>query len=62
MGTDMGHIHLQVANLGDAERFYVDVLGFDVVLEMHSVSGRETTGDILFVPASSYHHHGFNMC
>jgi catechol 2,3-dioxygenase len=47
-GTDMGHIHLQVANIRDAERFYVDVLGFERMIGMPTAS---------FVSAGGYHHH-----
>lgn len=40
---------------------YVDVLGFDVVLEARGVLGWGTSGDILFVAVGGYHHHlGFN--
>ena len=48
VGTDMGHIHLQVANIRDAERFYVEVLGFERMIGMPSAS---------FVSAGGYHHH-----
>ena len=48
-GTRVGHVHLQVAELRDIERFYVDVLGFDV-------SARHDSG-ALFVSAGGYHHH-----
>lgn len=47
-GTDMGHIHLQVADLAAAERFYVGVLGFERMMGMPSAS---------FVSAGRYHHH-----
>ena len=47
-GTDMGHIHLQVAEVRSAERFYVDVLGFERMAGMPSAS---------FVGAGGYHHH-----
>lgn len=47
-GTDMGHIHLQVADIGAAERFYVGVLGFERMMGMPSAS---------FVGAGRYHHH-----
>jgi catechol 2,3-dioxygenase len=47
-GTDMGHIHLQVADIRDAERFYVDVLGFERMIGMPMAS---------FVSAGGYHHH-----
>jgi catechol 2,3-dioxygenase len=48
-GTRMGHVHLQVADLADAEDFYRGVLGFDV-----SVRGYPGA---LFVSAGGYHHH-----
>ena len=47
--TVMGHVHLHVARLADAERFYVDVLGFDV-MQRYGPSA-------LFVSAGGYHHH-----
>ena len=53
VGTDMGHIHLQVADIAASERFYVGVLGFDLVQRFGSSAG--------FVSAGGYHHHiGFN--
>jgi catechol 2,3-dioxygenase len=48
-GTHIGHIHLQVANLRDAEAFYVQALGFDVMVR--------TYPGALFVAAGGYHHH-----
>jgi catechol 2,3-dioxygenase len=48
LGTDMGHIHLQVADIRDAERFYVEVLGFERTIGMPMAS---------FVSAGGYHHH-----
>lgn len=47
--TKIGHIHLQVSDLQKAERFYVELLGFDVV--QRSYPGA------LFVSAGGYHHH-----
>jgi len=47
-GTTLGHVHLQVGDVGQAEQFYHRVLGFDVV------AGGETA---LFVSAGGYHHH-----
>jgi catechol 2,3-dioxygenase len=47
-GTDMGHIHLQVADVAAAERFYTGVLGFERMASMPSAS---------FVSAGGYHHH-----
>jgi catechol 2,3-dioxygenase len=51
-GTDIGHVHLRAADLDRIKAFYVDILGFDVVVEMP---------DALFLSAGGYHHHlGFN--
>lgn len=48
-GTTVGHIHLQVSDLGKAERFYHRLLGFDVT--QRSYPGA------LFLSAGGYHHH-----
>lgn len=48
-GTRIGHVHLQVANLREAEDFYSDVLGFDVTVRDYPRA--------LFVSAGGYHHH-----
>jgi catechol 2,3-dioxygenase len=48
-GTRIGHVHLQVASIPDAEAFYHGVLGFDVIV-------RGFPG-ALFVSAGGYHHH-----
>jgi len=48
-GTDIGHVHLQVADLGAAEAFYCGLLGF-------TVTQRSYPG-ALFVSAGGYHHH-----
>jgi catechol 2,3-dioxygenase len=48
-GTVIGHVHLQVASIRDAEAFYHGVLGFDVTT-------RDYPG-ALFVSAGGYHHH-----
>src|ERR687886_1320833 len=60
-GITIGHVHLRTADIDRVRAFYVDVLGFDVVLEARDVPGWGTTGDILFLAAGGYHHHlGFN--
>jgi catechol 2,3-dioxygenase len=60
-GVTIGHVHLRTADIDRVRAFYVDVLGFAVVLEARGVPGWGTTGDILFVAAGGYHHHlGFN--
>jgi catechol 2,3-dioxygenase len=48
-GTTMGHVHLQVSELEDTERFYSGVLGFDVTVRGYPGA--------LFVSAGGYHHH-----
>ncbi len=53
-GTRIGHVHLQVSELRETERFYIGVLGFDLIT-------REYPG-ALFVSAGGYHHHiGLNV-
>jgi catechol 2,3-dioxygenase len=47
--TRVGHIHLHVADLPAAERFYVGVLGFSVMARYG--------GEAVFVAAGGYHHH-----
>ncbi|WP_028782368.1 VOC family protein [Thalassobacillus devorans] len=48
-GTVMGHIHLHVSHLQEAEEFYTKGLGFEVVNRF---------GDqALFISAGKYHHH-----
>jgi len=48
-GTDVGHIHLKVADLDRALAFYSGVLGF----ELTSRYGRQAA----FLSAGGYHHH-----
>jgi catechol 2,3-dioxygenase len=51
-GVDIGHVHLKTADIERVRAFYVDVLGFDLVLDR---------GDSLFLAAGGYHHRlGFN--
>lgn len=47
--TMMGHVHLQVNNLEENERFYVDGLGFSVVNRYGTAA--------LFISDYDYHHH-----
>jgi catechol 2,3-dioxygenase len=57
----LGHVHLRTADIDRIRAFYVDVLGFDVIMEGRDVPGWGTTGDVLFLSAGGYHHHlGFN--
>ncbi len=52
--TRIGHIHLHVSDLVKAQKFYVEGLGFDVVMEM----GKSA----LFLSSGRYHHHiGLNI-
>jgi len=46
--TTLGHIHLRVAALPQAEQFYQRILGFTVMQQMPGA---------LFVSAGGYHHH-----
>jgi catechol 2,3-dioxygenase len=48
-GARIGHVHLQVADLGEAEAFYHGLLGFDVMVRGYPGA--------LFVSAGGYHHH-----
>ena len=48
-GTTIGHVHLQVPDLAEAEAFYHGVLGFDVMVRGYPGA--------LFVSAGGYHHH-----
>jgi catechol 2,3-dioxygenase len=48
-GTRIGHVHLQVSDLGEAEEFYSGILGFEVTVRGYPGA--------LFVSAGGYHHH-----
>ena len=48
-GTRMGHVHLQVSDLDEAEEFYRGVLGLEVTVRGYPGA--------LFVSAGGYHHH-----
>lgn len=48
-GTTMGHVHLHVRDVAEAEGFYRDVLGFDVTASLW--------GSATFLSAGGYHHH-----
>lgn len=49
VGTRMGHVHLQVANLPKAEIFYTGILGFKLMQRYGSAAA--------FLSAGGYHHH-----
>jgi len=48
-GTRIGHVHLNVADIEDAERFYSGLLGFDVTVRSYPGA--------LFLSTGGYHHH-----
>jgi catechol 2,3-dioxygenase len=51
--TVLGHIHLKVADIAAAERFYTGAMGMDLITHYG--------GSASFVSAGGYHHHiGFN--
>jgi catechol 2,3-dioxygenase len=53
-GTVMGHVHLQVAQLAEARRFYADLLGLDLMMEIPAQAS--------FLSSGGYHHHvGMNV-
>jgi len=47
--TRIGHVHLHIADLDDAERFYRDGLGLDLI--------QRYGGSAAFLSAGGYHHH-----
>jgi catechol 2,3-dioxygenase len=47
--TVMGHVHLNVTNIPEAEEFYMNVLGFEEQTRM--------AHHALFISAGGYHHH-----
>jgi catechol 2,3-dioxygenase len=47
--TTIGHIHLRVSDIPAAERFYHDVLGFDIMTRYGPAAS--------FLSAGGYHHH-----
>ena len=48
-GTTIGHLHLHVGDLEQAERFYHEALGLDVMVRSYPGA--------LFLSAGGYHHH-----
>jgi catechol 2,3-dioxygenase len=48
-GTTIGHIHLHVGNIPEAERFYREVIGFDLITRYGPSAA--------FLSAGGYHHH-----
>jgi catechol 2,3-dioxygenase len=50
----IGHVHLKVSDIERAERFYRDILGFEVTTRYGA--------DAVFMSAGGYHHHiGLNV-
>jgi catechol 2,3-dioxygenase len=47
-GVDMGHLHLHVGSVSEAEAFYRDVVGFSLIAGLSSA---------IFMSAGGYHHH-----
>jgi len=43
-GVTIGHVHLRTADIDRIRTFYVDILGFNVVMEARGVPGWGTTG------------------
>lgn len=53
VGTVIGHMHLQVADIKTSEDFYLNAVGFDLMARYGTMA--------TFVSAGGYHHHlGFN--
>ena len=51
--TVLGHMHLHVRQIPEAQNFYCHILGFDLMMNI---------GNALFVSAGGYHHHlGLNV-
>jgi catechol 2,3-dioxygenase len=47
--TILGHMHLHVADIPEAEEFYANIIGFDVMVRYHTNAS--------FLSAGGYHHH-----
>lgn len=52
-GTVLGHMHLHIRDIPEGQKFYNDLLGFDLMFNMRHA---------LFISAGGYHHHlGLNI-
>src|SRR5258708_18460616 len=51
-GVDIGHVHLKTADIDRIHHFYVEILGFDVVVRMPAA--------LLLSARGSPHHLGFH--
>jgi catechol 2,3-dioxygenase len=61
-GTRIGHVHLHVADLGQAEDFYCNTLGFTLMQRFPPEEAAAGRASALFVSAGGYHHHvGLNV-
>ena len=47
--TRIGHVHLKVADIDRAIKFYVELLGFEITTKLGN--------DAVFISAGGYHHH-----
>lgn len=47
--TRIGHVHLKVADIDRAIKFYVELLGFEITTKFGN--------DAVFISAGGYHHH-----
>jgi len=56
-GTRMGHIHLQVRDLAEAEDFYTRTLGLDLMQRYPPATQARGRASAAFLSAGGYHHH-----
>ena len=56
--TRIGHVHLSVGNVGDAEQFYHDVLGFDITHRRPGGSFFSSGGYHHYIGANTWHSAG----
>jgi catechol 2,3-dioxygenase len=47
--TDMGHVHLYVSTLGEAQHFYREIIGLELMQKLDTTAA--------FLSANGYHHH-----
>lgn len=47
--TVMGHVHLYVSTLGEAQRFYTEIIGLELMQKLDTTAA--------FLSANGYHHH-----
>lgn len=57
-GTVMGHVHLRVGDVQQAEGFYRDALGFEVMVHYPGASFMATGGYHHHIAANTWHSHG----